>query len=384
VTCVNLESGKERISKDGGCLSSHAVARWHLIQSDTAISMGLGSKQLTICSNREGSELTYRLIRMNCMKHQARNQYTRVAAPPVAPVISGAIAYSDQGASILLATLAAENLDAPVAYYTISISNGETRKVKSSSDLRLHIVGLKELTTYTFSVTATNADGTSKASKPSDTVTTKKYVPPVVVVPASTQPVLTCATGGTCVMGDTGPGGGIIFYVANAPFTCGPTMATTCNYLEAAPSGWNSGSDPIRTWAQRSPVNYQSTRVSNISSPETATAIAIGWGYRNTLAIIAQGNGNPSTSAATLAHSYSSTYSGITLTDWYLPTKNELNQLYLQKTVVGGLAIISESFYWTSSETANASFALVQDLFDGWQGSGGKSDAFYVRPIRAF
>ena len=40
---------------------------------------------------------------------------------------------------------------------------------------------------------------------------------------------------GVYVVGDTGPGGGIIFYVASTPFKCGPTRAATCTYLEAAP-----------------------------------------------------------------------------------------------------------------------------------------------------
>jgi len=385
VTCINFNSGIESISKLGTCLSHQAIAKWRLVQSDTPISSGPGSKQLTVCSNQESSAFAYRLIRSNCPKHQVKSVYFRNATLPAVPIIATAVAYSDVSAAISLVSNSSGNPDAPVAYYTISISNGETRKVKSSSDLRLVISGLQELTTYTFSVTATNADGTSAASTPSDSVTTKEYVPPVVVVPASTPVALTCATGGTCVIGDTGPGGGKVFYVALLPFVCGPTMATTCNYLEAAPSGWNSGSDPIRTWAQRSPVNYQSSRVGNVSTQDNAIAITIGRGYLNTLTIISQGNSNPSTSAATLAHSYSSSFSGITLNDWYLPAKNELNLLYLQKSIIGGLRESLESFYWSSSETpSNASFALVQDFSDGWQGTGGKSDAFYVRPIRAF
>ena len=221
VTCVNLESGKERISKDGSCLSTHAFAKWRLVQSDTAPASGPGSKQLTVCSNQESSELSYRLIRNNCMKHQVRNQYTRFAAPPATPIITSAIAYSDQGASISLAKAEAENVDAPVAFYTISISNGETRKVKNSSDLRLLIGGLKESTTYSFTVTATNADGTSPVSVTSQAVTTKAYVPPapaattapaapVLAAPAftlsaiaETVTVNTSATGFT-VVSDTG------------------------------------------------------------------------------------------------------------------------------------------------------------------------------------
>ena len=384
VTCISFNSGKELLSKTGSCLSNQAIAKWRLTQSDTPIATGLGSKQLTVCSNQEGSTFSYRLIRSNCPKHQVKSVYYRNAALPAAPVIADVVAYSDASAAISLVSDSSGNPDAPVAYYTISISDSETQKVKSSGDLRLVISGLKASTTYTFTVMATNADGTSEASRPSASVTTKKYVPPVVVVPVSTPPVLTCATGGTCVIGETGPGGGKVFYVALSPFVCGPTLETTCNYLEAAPSGWNSGSDPIRTWAQQTPVNYQSTRVGNVSTVNNATSLSIGRGYLNTLSIISQGNSNPSTSAATLAHSYSSTVSGITLNDWYLPTKNELILLYSQISIVGGLRESLDSYYWSSSESLNPSFAWVLDFNNGWQGTGGKSDAFYVRPIRAF
>lgn len=44
------------------------------------------------------------------------------------------------------------------------------------------------------------------------------------VIPATTSSTtttvkVTCAQGGVCAVGDSGPGGGIVFYVAPAPFT---------------------------------------------------------------------------------------------------------------------------------------------------------------------
>jgi hypothetical protein len=137
-------------------------------------------------------------------------------------------------------------------------------------------------------------------------------------------------------LGDTGPGGGKIFYYSSGGFTCGPTRAATCTYLEAAPSGWNGGaSDPVRNWAKSS---LQSTLVDNApNSPETATAEGIGWGYRNTRAIVLQGNSDTATSAAALADSHTVTVDGVTFADWYLPSRAELRQMHTQRSRIGGL-----------------------------------------------
>ncbi len=202
-------------------------------------------------------------------------------------------------------------------------------------------------------------------------------------------------------LGDTGPGGGTIFYVALSPFACGPTRSATCTYLEAAPSGWNGGAEPSRTWAQSTPVNYQSTSINNASSPETATATAIGWGYRNTRAIILQGNSDTATSAAALTDSYTVTVSGVEYDDWYLPSKDELNQMCKwQRGITGdalttlttvctggtlnagiGAAGFVVNEYWSSTE-GGADRAWGQ--LPGRQVNYFKNQSIYVRPIRAF
>ena len=200
-------------------------------------------------------------------------------------------------------------------------------------------------------------------------------------------------------VGATGPGGGTIFYVATTPFACGPARASTCTYLEAAPSGWNTGSDPGRRWADST---YQSTTINNPTSPETATATAIGWGYWNTRAIVLQGNTNTATSAAALADAHTVTVSGVIYGDWYLPSRDELNQMC--KWVRGvawtsdatvctsgtintglGAADFVAGGYWSSSEY-NSDFSWLQGFQDGSQYGGNiyKSAIFYIRPVRAF
>jgi hypothetical protein len=91
---------------------------------------------------------------------------------------------------------------------------------------------------------------------------------------------------------------------------------------------------------------------------------AIGTGAANTDAIIAQ-NGAGGTYAAGLARAYTSgLFSG-----WYLPSKDELNKLYLNRVAIGGFDTTSYCYYWSSSEAgsseADACYAWNQNFADG-------------------
>ncbi len=112
-----------------------------------------------------------------------------------------------------------------------------------------------------------------------------------------------------------------------------------------------------------------------------ARADGVGAGLKNTAIIIAnQGpvDGNPF--AATVCNEYSVTVAGVTYGDWYLPSKHELNLLYLQKTIVGGF---SSADYWSSSESGNGN-AWLQYFFNGFQLVDLKGSTFRVRAVRAF
>ena len=181
-------------------------------------------------------------------------------------------------------------------------------------------------------------------------------------------------------IGDTGPGGGVIFYYLAAGFNCGPTLAASCKYLEAAPSLWNGGAgDPVAKWA-----NNTSQVVGTYGgSTETATAIAIGSGYRNTLALIRAGNSDTGVAAA-LADSHTVTVEGVTFTDWYLPSVNELAEMRLRRSSIGGFFdSTNDSIYWSSSEGGSNNGTRVRFNLGDQSGSG-KGLALYVRPIRAF
>jgi len=186
----------------------------------------------------------------------------------------------------------------------------------------------------------------------------------------TTTIAVTCAAGGTCVVGDTGPGGGIVFYVAGSNFTStGSDCNTTCRYLEAAPAP--GGGDVSRSWA----TNANSNQSTAVPAPG-ATATGIGSGMANTNAIQAQTGNVADTSAAVYAYDYSNAGKS----DWHLPSKDELNQLYINKATVGGFAL---DFYWSSSESSAAG-AWNQFFGLGDQSSSAKTNDTRVRPVRAF
>jgi hypothetical protein len=149
----------------------------------------------------------------------------------------------------------------------------------------------------------------------------------------------------TYAIGDTGPAGGFVFSITDGGL----------HGLEAA-------------------TEDQTSTAWGCSGDDIAGAIgtAVGTGEQNTAAIIAGCN---ETTAASVASAYGP--------GWYLPSKDELNLLYVQKVagVVGGFASFP---YWSSSQTS-ASLAWLQDFGLGDQDDyGAKYSTNGVRAVRAF
>ena len=194
---------------------------------------------------------------------------------------------------------------------------------------------------------------------------------------------------GSYSLGDTGPGGGKIFYVSAVGFDCGISFNSTgsptgskCHFLEGAP----------KNWATETTVNWAHAEYANVSVPDSRNTVAIGSGYRNTLAIINQGNSDQNQSAAAFARSYTVVISGQTFNDWYLPSKDEAYQLMVTRTTVmptnPGQWIKPSANYWTSTETkANEAFWVSgsdASIMSWLKYSSGTYSLNYVRPIRAF
>jgi hypothetical protein len=153
-------------------------------------------------------------------------------------------------------------------------------------------------------------------------------------------------------------GGGIVFYVYDAGQ----------HGLIAATADQSTG---IR-W-------YGGTNTNTL-----ARADGVGAGFKNTVLIIANQapiDGNPF--AATVCNEYSVTVDGVTYGDWYLPSKFELNLLYLQKNVVGGFA----NDVYDSSTEKDIGTIWNQLFLTGGQNVGSnvfKDFPNHVRAVRAF
>lgn len=116
-----------------------------------------------------------------------------------------------------------------------------------------------------------------------------------------------------------------------------------------------------------------------------ATAQELGTGNANTNTIVAsQGAGNY---AAKIC--YDLVLDGYS--DWYLPSREELNKLYLSKIAIGGFSTDptpGSSVYWTSSEGVsltppnNGAFHVY--FITGQNGGANKNQTFFVRAIRNF
>jgi hypothetical protein len=108
-----------------------------------------------------------------------------------------------------------------------------------------------------------------------------------------------------------------------------------------------------------------------------ADATAIGTGNQNTIDIMA-GCSTAGIAARLCGNLTQGGYS-----DWYLPSKDELNKLYINQTAIGGFASYPINTYWSSSEDANT-YGWNQEFTAGGQNSSLKSFLLNVRAIRAF
>lgn len=210
----------------------------------------------------------------------------------------------------------------------------------SSTALSCTATGLTNGTAYFFKVAAITSSGTGTYSAPS----------------ASVTPAVPCADGGTCAVGNIGPGGGLVFLISG-----GLTY-------EMAPKTWNGGSeDPTNTWC-------------NVTSNVTgAVSVSVGAGASNTAAMDAACTSGAGQATSDLVLGGK--------TDWFLPSKDELFEMYSYSLVMPGSVAATYAFvgatYWSSTQNS-ASFASTLSFSGGSVGNVFKTLSVRVRPVRSF
>lgn len=254
-----------------------------------------------------------------------------------------------------------------------------------------------------------------------------------ITIQSSAHSTWSCAQGGTCSVGDIGPGGGTVFYTS-AGFTCGADYSQTCKYLEAAPATWYSGTTdyPSGNWASAATNCYDTTSDSapriecNVSGSiynkatrdaadgdGIAKNLLVGMGLKNTNLIVSMSGAYDAATnayAAGAARAYSGGYKA----DWFMPSFGELNQLckyvrgepWVSDTTVcsnssatPNLLGVINMHYYSSSEidwrqanhSGDAPYSREQGVFinhnvnnTGVVSSGGKNGTSNTRPVRAF
>lgn len=203
------------------------------------------------------------------------------------------------------------------------------------------------------------------------------------------------------IVGGAGPAGGIIFYDKGE-------YSDGWRYLEAAPADLRAvvdtptvdKSDPWYDFGEESLI-FGYYRLSGGSNnlfvngstkyyEKDCTGTAIGTGRKNTELLVktmgntaySKDNGSEKTSAYAAKLCSDLVYNGFD--DWFLPSKDELNLVYvnLKKNGQGGFA---DSYYWSSSEGIYVTKYAWEQSFDyGGQGDIGRSGRNRVRPVRAF
>ena len=246
---------------------------------------------------------------------------------------------------------------------TITVSLGDTVTVTAGSPSAI---------TYSPTMTVPANSFSSSGLVGADTVT---------VTYAYSAPSPTCANGGTCSLGDTGPGGGKVFYISGS------------TYYEAAPKTWYSTVTYNGSTYANQNVPFCATAANQVinpyNPPDTSTPSS-GWG--GGLANTSKFSPYCAGGAIGLAKSYV----GGGKTDWYVPDAGELDAIATYFDSNGGYSAEfptpTSPFYWSSSATYVGSpyiWIVTQSYLNNgsWAGGAGAYNSTgggTIIPIRQF
>ena len=354
---------------------------------------------------------------------------------PDAPTIGTATTLSDSAISVAF-TPPSNGGGSPITSYTVTSSPGGYTATGSTSPIV--VSGLNGGTGYTFTVTATNAAGTSDASGSSNQATTDTRISDAPIIgtatagfeqatitftapahdggAAITSYVATSSPGG--IRGTvSGPGSGEITVtgLTNGVDYTFTVTAVNENGTSAPSSASNSVTPNVQVgdllhggvvyYVAPTPtdldgdgkvdiglicaVEDQSAAIEWIlggasqTTENGNTSTDIGTGQTNTTAMMNQAGYTGG--AAQVADDYSVTDNGVTYNDWFLPSLEELNEMYSQKNSIEAAAGVTPfgANYWSSSEY-DSNIAKSVNMSSGDDIDTNKNAQLNVRAIRTF
>ena len=167
-------------------------------------------------------------------------------------------------------------------------------------------------------------------------------------------------------LGDTGPGGGTIYYSNQEGF--GQAFGKNWHYLEAAP------------YNQTTAILWSATNIDVIAANQSG----IGYGHANTQAIIAAHSiTTPPDTVLNNAAMCAAAYNGGGKDDWFLPSDSEFIEMVRSKAYIKG----DQTRLWTSTQyNTNGAYFRNFDSLSSRFGSAktSSSGAPGVRAVRAF
>jgi len=304
-----------------------------------------GTTDYTDTSASPGTSCTYRISASNTFGTSA---YTITAGATLIPTVIDIAAIAGVTVPVKGAT--------PVT--TITATDQYTGTVTWSGVP----VTFLPATTYTATITLTAKPGYTLNGVPADFFTvagTSSDTNPInsgvisAVFPATADPVV----------GDTYQGG-IVAYIlqpVDPHYEDGVTKGLIAATADQGASVWAKAA-------------YEVTNLPG------AYGTAIGYGQANTNAIVAQ-NGTGNTYAAGICDAYTNINTGTGVySDWYLPSRDELQKIYLNE---GSIGVFQDSFYWSSS-TAAADTAVYVNFVTGPTENYLKRLSCWIRPVRSF
>jgi hypothetical protein len=326
--------------------------------------------------------LTY-VVDASLFGHTIKFEVTPMAATGIFPGESVASIATDvvSNAETTIATAAISGITVPVKEETPVATIAETAEYIAEITWSPDDALFESDTVYTATITLTPKTGYTLSGVAEDFFT----VAGAVATNGAGAGIVSAVfpkTAGAYAIGDIGPGSGYVFFDKGISDTYmyvwnGTTnvyekditlvqSSTAWRYLEAAP---RSAIPKSTLWGDI---------VQEVGASARGTAMGTGLG--NTNAIVAKlGDYIPSIEKSDYAAKdcYNLVYGD--KSDWYLPSKDELNEISNQRASIGDF--YETGYFWTSTET---SIAKAWEQVSYHQNFVSKESTAYVRAVRAF